>query len=359
MAEALTANIPAAASTLFYEGIAHPDLWLWDSWTLKRGNDLHLYCLALSRAADDGSAISPGDRNNYPFHVRHFLSHDNGQSWKDMGNVLSPSEMTDGSDARNIWSGSITAIDDSTFLFSHTGIRSIGENRPFIQSINATISSDPGEIKQPEAALLCPLRDYDLITEKGYYLGPNDDIGYAGGDDNGPITAWRDPFTFMDPDGEIHMFISAKIDAATPAVGHALITVNDTQISLKKLLPPITLPDADLFTQAEVPKIYHDQVRKSYYMLISACNRLNEDQPDSEISKELRLYKAKNLSGPWTAYSENGSLLPGFDYLFGASAVGMDFDTGQCKFIAPYTEMNPEQDLQLTFAPLKTLNIFD
>jgi len=59
-----TAPIPAPHAQPFQAGIQHPDLWLWDSWTLQGvEGSLHLYCLALSQTGFDGSLILPGQRN--------------------------------------------------------------------------------------------------------------------------------------------------------------------------------------------------------------------------------------------------------------------------------------------------------
>jgi len=91
----------------FENGIHHPEFWLWDSWTCTDVQGLHLYCLALSKTDASGAAITPPDRNKHQFHIRHFVSLDQGNSWTDHGPVLQPGQIADGSDARNVWSGSV------------------------------------------------------------------------------------------------------------------------------------------------------------------------------------------------------------------------------------------------------------
>ena len=351
------ATVPPASTLVFQNGISHPELWLWDSWTMREGNKLHLYCLALSRSIN-GVAITPGDRNDHRFHVRHFLSSNNGQSWHDLGPALLPESIPDSSDSRNVWSGSVTRLGPGVFLFAQTGIKQSAPERPFVQSVNASISSSPETVTTPERALLCPERDYDAIVGAGYYLSERSLLGHRDGEAHGPILAWRDPFTFLDTDGELHLFFSAKVDPKTPAIAHALLNLDNNLVSVKTLLDPITLPDSDAFTQAEVPKIYRDEKRDLYFLLISACNRLYEGQPDGEVAKQHRLYKATSLEGPWVPYRKAGSLLPNMEHLFGASIVDADFDSGTFTFIAPYTEMAAPGH-RLTFAPLHTINIYE
>lgn len=358
MSNSASAGVPPPSELVFQNGISHPDLWLWDSWVVTDGDELHLYCLALARQADDGSAIRPEDRNNHAFHVRHFTSGNLGQTWRDKGQFAGSGRLSDGSDAHNVWSGSACQLDRSMYLFAHTGIRQPDSERPFVQSINASLAKNPeSSPPKPMVALSCPIRDYDEIIGAGYYLGTREMIGHADGEDGGPILAWRDPFTFIDPEGGINLFFSAKTGPKTPAVAHATLALNDGKITINALHPPLALPDADDYTQAEVPKIYHDEKRDLYYLLVSSCDRLYEGQPDSEVHKEHRLYKATALDGPWAPYHAAGSVLPGLDGLFGASLIEANFDTGDFKFIAPYTEMVSEHK-QLTFAPVRSVNIY-
>jgi hypothetical protein len=118
----------------------------------------------------------------------------------------------------------------------------------------------------------------------------------------------------------------------------------------------MSLPDGAAITQAEVPKIIHDEKRGIFYLLISACNRLREDQADVEVSKTLRLYKSDNLRGPWAPYKKSGAILSGLENGFGASILAADFEKNELKIICPITENAPLK-YQLTFAPVKTISL--
>lgn len=346
-----TAPLPPAYAAAFRDGIDHPDLWLWDSWTLKAPDGAwHLYCLALSRTGADGALIHPRDRNNFKFHVRRFSSSDDGWTWHDMGAIILPGRAGDGSDSRNVWSGSVLGLSDGTNLFGFTGVRDLGPERAFLQSICIATGTGPDLVSNyPNTAVSCPLRDYDEILAKGYYLGPHDTLGSRDGEDGGPIMAWRDPFLFETADGELRAVWSAKVSPTRPAIAQARLKRAGDRIELLELGPPMELPDAELMTQAEVPKIYFDPKTGDYLMLVSACDRQHEGQPDSEVTQIHRLYRSRSPSGPWKAYGESGSRLPGLDGLFGASLVQHDLSAGRLIVIGPYTEnAGPERHLRFS-----------
>jgi len=53
-----TAPIPAPHAQPFQAGVQHPDLWLWDSWTLQGvEGGLHLYCLLTGLEHMFGSSL--------------------------------------------------------------------------------------------------------------------------------------------------------------------------------------------------------------------------------------------------------------------------------------------------------------
>ena len=118
-------------------------------------------------------------------------------------------------------------------------------------------------------------------------------------------------------------------------------------------MPPIELPDAAAYTQAEVPKVYEDPAG-GYLMLLSTCDRLREDQPDEEVSKEMRLYQSATLDGPWAPWSPRGAVLPGARHLFGGSLMAAARD--RLTVLAPYTEWAPPAR-RMTFAPPRTLDL--
>ncbi len=350
-----TPPFPAPFPDAFMGAIQHPELLLWDSWVMHIDGIDHLYCLALARHNQDGSPITPGQRNDYKFHFRHFESRDRGASWTDKGVALKPGNIADGNDAGNVWSGGVLPLEDGTVLFGFTGISNDSPNHPFVQSINFAIGPASGPRHFAKEAASHPVRDRDAIVEMGYYLPAADDIGHYEGEENGPITAWRDPYFFREANGDIYAFWSAKLGPRRPAVAWGKVTIDGTAVSLE-LLPPISLPDDGDYTQSEVPKICKNLVTGTYFMMISACSRLDEKQPDEEVFKQLRLYESESLSGPWEPYKAESNILKGMDNLFGASFLDMTVTQNVFQVLAPYTE-KASAALELTFAPVKTLKI--
>ncbi|NNC38403.1 MAG: hypothetical protein EX271_04725 [Acidimicrobiales bacterium] len=349
--------IPESYPQPFRNGIAHPELWLWDSWFLVEDTTCHLYCLALSRTDKDGQLIPPQDRNLHQFHIRHFISQDGGRSWLDKGVYFKPEITSDGYFDRNIWSGSILKVNDNRYLTGFTAIRSKDAEHPFVQSIGLAVSGDDKSVDHvQDRPLSCPVRDYEQITSLGYYLGPKESLGHEDGEEGGPILAWRDPYLYQDGDGRIHAFWSAKVSPKEGAMAHATLSERDNGFVIEKLHPPIRFPDSEKFTQAEVPKIYNSPATDEYYCLLAACDRLYEGQPDSQVTKVTRLYKAPTIRGPWQAFGQETSKLEGLDNLFGCSIIEADFDAGKLVLVAPVTEM-AAKDVQLTFADIITLHI--
>lgn len=346
-----SAPIPPARGDVFLGGIVHPDVWLWDSWTLNEpSGSLHLYCLALSKTMADGTPITPPERNDFSFHIRHFVSSDHGNSWNDEGAVLTPGQVSDGADARNVWSGSALALSDGRIAYGFTGVRDCGVDRSFLQTICIATGPDAYSVDViPPVAISCPLRDYDMIVEKGYYLGPRNGLGSNVGEGGGPIMAWRDPFLFEDCASNLHAIWSAKIAPTIPAIAHARLKRNGDHIVLDELSPPIELPDPDLMTQAEVPKLYRDPVSGSLLLMVSACDRRYEGQPDKELTHYHRIYHSSDLRGPWQAMTPDGSRIPGLDGLFGASIISHNLADGRFRIFGPYTE-NAGPAKQLRFA---------
>ena len=336
--EDVRVDIPAPWSEPFTNGVRHPELWLWDSWVWQGEGRLHLFCLALAKRQRDGSPITPGERNAHTFHVREFVSRDGGTTFRDAGVFFVPG--TEGrADRRNVWSGYVFGEDAG--LFAYTGVAEPTPARPFLQSICLGVRSGAD---WSASLLSCPERDYDAIRGAGYYLGPRGGLGHVAGEEGGPILAWRDPFALAHGGG-IRLFWSAKVGPKTPAIASAdLVMDGSGSYTLGPLCAPLCLPDADRMTQAEVPKIY--AVENGYILLVAACDRLFEGQPDAEVSKVTRAYRADGLDGEWTALSGT-SALGGLEHLFGVSALSASSEG--LRVLGPYTEM-ASRDLQLSFA---------
>ncbi len=353
-----TAPIPPPHKTPFLGAIIHPDLWLWDSWTCASFETTSLYCLALSKLDSSQNPIQPNERNQYIFHIRLFTSSDEGSSWIDEGSVLGPKCQIDESDASNIGSGSVLENND-TIIMAYTGMRGLTENQEFDQNICLTHAIGRKLnfiVSQP--ALSDPLRDYDQIVSSGYYLGPKESLGASNGEDSGPILAWRDPFLFEDEDGVLYVFWSAKIGEKVPALAWASVETSSNGLRLGKLRTPIQLPVSHNVTQLDLPKIYKDRRNGNYYLLVSACDRLGRGQPNSEISREIYLFRSKELQGPWEAYDGKSSVLSEFRNVYGASLVSIDYEVGTANLVAPYTDQ-VEPEIQLSFPPIKQIKFIE
>ena len=350
-------NIPSAHSQVFKNGIQHPELYLWDAWSYYEEEVIHLYCLAIARQKEDGTILDPTTRNSYPFHFRHFTSLDEGQTWKDEGCFLTPRLGENKHDSRTVWSGSIEPLPNGKKLIGYTGIYQVDEDHCFLQNIALAISNNGFEInKIADTPLSCPKRDWTTITNLGYYLAQPANLGHRDGEKGGPILAWRDPFIFIDSDEKIHVFWAAKVDSHKSAMAHVLLEKDGDLFSIAKIFPPVTLPDGASFTQLELPKVYYDSDEKSYYLIVSTCNRLYEGQSDEEVDKSLRLYKSSSINGPWTPHGKDGSRILKDANLFGMTVLKTDFKNARMLCIAPYTDAAPGQ-LSFTFSKAFYLDI--
>lgn len=340
-------NIPKPFKETFVNGILHPQLYLWDAWSYLEDNIFHLYCLAVSRYKEDGSLLDPNDRNDYTFHVRHFTSKDDGKTWKDEGCFMSIDELQK-HNYRTIWSGCIKPIKNGKKLVAYTGIENLDFNHYYSQNITLAISENGHNISIYDTIpLSSPKLNWEEITRKGYYFDNIDKLGNNKGEEDGPIMAWRDPFIFYDQSGELNLFWSAKVNPKTGALARATLETHGELFKIKELHPPILVPDYSDFTQLEVPKLLFNNLNKQYYLIISTCNRLNEDQLDSEISKEVRIYKSKEIIGPWESL---GDKILKKENLFGLTVLKPDFENNRLLCMAPYTEY-ASTELKLSFAP--------
>ncbi len=343
----------------FKDGIAHPNLYLWDVWSAFTNDTLHLYCLAVSNKDEKGGVFPAGNRNDKSFHIRHFVSQDKGQSWLDRGCFQRARLGQDLFDSRSIWSGSILPLSDGRKLMGYTGIREQGNTLTFHQSLALSISDDWETAKSGSQTLISdPTTDYKKITDHGYFLGDVELLGHKDGEANGPIMAWRDPY-LLSHDGQIHMFWSAKFDSKSPALGHALLTETDSGFAMTKLYRAIAMPDGHEYTQLELPKVMYDDARDRFLMLVSSCNRIHEGQNEEESDKRMRLYTSQSLEGPWHECGHSGSTLTlAQPNMFGICVIDADYQAQTLRYIAPFTEVAGASKL-LTLSKTHSLDISD
>lgn len=340
-------HIPDAFQEIFVNGIRHPYLYLWDSWSYIEDNITHLYCLAVLRKKPNGDDMNPNERNDYPFHVRHFTSNDDGLSWKDEGCFLKLDDIAK-LNYRTIWSGSVKPLRNGKKLVAYTGIENKDSNHNFLQNIALAISEDGHNINGvDDTSFSSPVKDWKEITEKGYYLDAIDNLGSNKGEKDGPIMSWRDPFIFYDKDDSLNLFWAAKVGPRSSAMARATLKSKGDLFSIEELHAPITVPDIEEFTQLEVPKVLYNELKDQYYLVISSCDRLYENQPEAEVSKNVRLYTSKDINGPWKSI---GNKILGEQNLFGVTILRTDFENNRLLCIAPYTENAKTEDV-LSFAP--------
>ncbi len=351
-------SIPIPHPDPFIGAIIHPTLYLWDAWSYEGADETHLYSLAVSRTDADGQVLHPSRRNERVFHVRHFLSSDGGDTWSDEGCFQEPRPGSNSYDSKTIWSGSIEPLSDGEKLVAYTGLRDSGAELQFQQSIGLATSSKGRRINQfYDEPLSCPRRDWQSITDLGYFLDDISTLGHRDGERGGPILAWRDPFVFVVQNEDIHLYWGAKVGSHKSALARALVERVATGFRLTKLFEPVVMPDSDDFTQLELPKVLHDESTGRYYLLISTCNRLYEGQTDAEVEKKVRLYSSTSLNGPWQSSAETGSIVLNDDsHMFGLTVLRADFENGELHCIAPYTEA-AGVELGLTLSKKFTINL--
>ena len=117
--------IPPPYNHKFNNGIRHPLLHLWDSWSYMDADIMHLYCLAVSRLKPDGTPLRPMERNDFPFHIRHFTSDNVGKSWKDEGCFLKRDALSKNFNFYTIWSGSVDVLPDGRKLVAFTALENV------------------------------------------------------------------------------------------------------------------------------------------------------------------------------------------------------------------------------------------
>ena len=286
---------------IFDRSIVSDEWYLWDNYGYSDSGVIHVY----AQAADKKTCASQEERY-WSAYWRHFVSDDGGLTWSDEGPALCPGDEPEAHDSYTIWSGSVLKCGDGTVMAAYTGLQS---GALALQSIAVAVSVDGYQFEKvsPAPPLLSVLHDYDELRSRGYYLGPRATIGNIEREADGTFLCFRDPFLFVDSDGQTHLFFGAKAargKSAVNALGHAIFT-DAAQMSAVEVLPPQHVPDAGEFNLLELPNIV---VRDGVYYLIVSTSRLGHmGQPDLEAHKSVRIYRSGNLRGPWEPYGAEGT----------------------------------------------------
>ncbi len=331
--------VPPAYEEAFIGAIRHPELFLWDAWSYQEGSLTHLYCLAVNRFTGKGERLDAKDRNSRPFHVRHFVSFDGGLSWFDQGVFQKPRPQHPVFNYTSVWSGSVTLLDDGRKLAAFTGLKGDGKDLLFQQSLAVAVSYDGSKLDDSTINLVsCPIRDRQMIVDCGYFIDEEAQLGHKDGEQGGPILAWRDPF-ILQLDNELHMFWCAKTESKVSALGHATLVETEAGFEFSKLFEPALMPDAQSYTQLELPKVIYDDLNNKFYLIIATCNRLFEGQSDAEVDKNTRIYESDSLAGPWRFHYSHGSEMPvSEDHMFALTVINADFENDLLYCLAPFTE---------------------
>lgn len=320
------------------------DCYLWDAWSFIEPGKWHLYCLGLHKYDSTGTLINPDHRNDHQFHIHHFESSDNGQHWVDCGVFQQAGICANGADSGNVWSGDSHRTARGEYWFAATGIRAVDSEHPFVQSLMLGRSSSPDVFDGTMTPVLMADEHHEELLAKGYFLAERAELGHRDGELSGSILALRDPFIVdlrkSESDPTVDVMFAAKAKDGVPAMGHIRVSLAGNAPELVEICPPITLPDADLFTQFEVPKVVFDANTQRYLLLCSTADRVDESQPEEEVNRYLRLYYSDDLRGPWIPATEAGSELLGAGCRFGATILRHDTDKQQLLCLAPLTTMD-------------------
>jgi hypothetical protein len=285
---------------LFPAGIASEEWYLWDNYGYIENGKTHIY----AQAADKNKCDKVEDRY-WRVYWRHFSSGDGGKFWRDGGPALQPQKDPKAYDSYNIWSGSVIVRKDGLKMAAYTGLAA---GKLALQSIAIAVSEDGFHFERvcDNRPLLSAELDYELLTAKGYYLGPKETVGNIEKEADGTFLCLRDPFLFQDDDKQIHIFFGAKAVVGKElvrVVGHAVFCDSD-QLREIELLSPIVVPDGDQFNQLELPNVFkRDGI---YYLVISTTNLAYIGQSDLEAQKTVRIYRSEYLDREWQCYGDGG-----------------------------------------------------
>ena len=243
-----------------------PGLYVWDTWFVRKGEELHAFYLQARIEACGGD---PERRHDLAM-IGHAVQ--SGEGWLEVGSgpalVASPEPAWDD---LALWTGSI--VPGPPFALFYTARR----------RADALVAT-PHEHQRPQQIGLAfsdDLREWRRFAHGPVIPNPGASAGLDG-------VAWRDPYVLREGDS-LHAFICARLapGLATPDAGGAVAHVRGG--SPERWEAPRTLVSSEHFYQMEVPQVFwrrQGNVRR-LYLLFSAqekdCSaRRRADLPNGE-----------------------------------------------------------------------------
>lgn len=238
------------------------DHWIWDSWYVRDGEQVHMFFLRASRAL-----IDP-DRRHLRATVGHAVSTDLRQ-WTLLPDALVPADAPAWDDFAT-WTGSTVRGPDGRWHMFYTSVSRAEGGR--VQRVGHAVSTD----------LIAWERVGDgFVCGADYRWYENDTPGFWHDE------AWRDPWVFFDADSGVwHMTVTARLREGEAlhraTVGHA----TSTDLFEWTVQPPLT--GATPFGQMEVTQV--EQVDGRWVLVF--CVGGEHVAPDSGLPA---------TTGTWTA----------------------------------------------------------
>jgi len=251
-AAAVFAPAPSRASVRLAAQPALADLELpghrlWDNWGYYDASKRVYHRFALASARELSEAVM-----DHSSRIHHFTSFD-GRRWEDAGAFLSPGFAPQ---ADAVWSGSAYRAPGHGSWRMYVSARRRGLGAA--QSLWELKSTPSGRWGRPRLLMDAADPAFRVRAET---------LGYHLGEDDGIISALRDPFR----DGDILYFAAKGVrgDAVRPAVGRARMVRGRVE-----LLPPLFPPIPASWTQIELPQVVVVDGRRLMMMAVSNGGRL-------------------------------------------------------------------------------------
>ena len=171
--------------------------WVWDSWYITEGDNLHAFYLMAPKALGDP------ELRHVNAQVGHSVSRD-GVNWEHFDDVFGPGDA-DGFSGQAIWTGSIIRVGD-TYHWFYTGIAR--ETSWFVQRI--------GHATSPDLRTWTRTSTEPVLSADPRWLLTAD----ASAEGHEPF---RDPWVFG-RDGDWHMLVTASERDGVGTIAHATST---------------------------------------------------------------------------------------------------------------------------------------